>query len=142
MTKSNAKRGSGKATDRPGKPYSEFPLYAHPLGYWSKKDQGHHPALRPMGRIRGGNVTRVEGDGWEEALKLYKCQVDDYQAGRTPRVNKTGDGLTVATLCNHFLTAKKRAVEAGEISAGMFAEYKATTDRWWPRSATSGWLTI
>jgi integrase len=29
---------------------------------------------------------------------------DDLHAGRTPRV--TGDGLTVARLCNHFLTAK------------------------------------
>ena len=26
-----------KADARPAKPYSDFPLYAHPLGYWSKK---------------------------------------------------------------------------------------------------------
>lgn len=38
-----------------------------------------------------------------------------------------GDG--VADLCNRFLTAKQRQGEAGEISARMFGEYKATTDR-------------
>lgn len=70
---------------------------------------------------------RVEGDGWKEALEEYKAQADDLHAGRTPRVK--ADGLTVADLCNRFLTAKLRQREAGEISARMFGEYKATTDR-------------
>jgi hypothetical protein len=54
-------------------------------------------------------LVRVPGDGWQEALELYKAQADDLHAGRTPRV--AGDGLTVATLCNQFLTAKLRKVE-------------------------------
>lgn len=81
----------------------------------------------------------MPGDGWKEALTLYKSQADDLQAGRTPRV-KT-DGLTVTDLCNRFLTAKMRQREAGEISARMFelvskaedkivatGEYPSTTD--------------
>jgi integrase len=71
--------------------------------------------------------VRVEGDGWEEALEEYKAVADDLHAGRAPRVK--ADGLTVADLCNRFLTAKLRQQEAGEIGARMFDEYKATTDR-------------
>ena len=63
---------------------------------------------------------------------------DDLHAGRTPRVK--ADGLTVADLCNRFLTAKLRKVEAGELTPRLFAEYKETTDLWSPRSARTGWL--
>jgi integrase len=70
--------------------------------------------------------VRVEGDGWREALEEYKKVADDLHAGRTPRT-KT-DGLTVADLCNRFLTAKLRKLQAGAIGVRMFAEYKATTD--------------
>jgi integrase len=82
-------------------------------------------------------MERIEGDGWKEALEEYKAVADDLHAGRTPRVQ--ADGLTVADLCNRFLTAKKRQREAGEISARMYeptadekkpkGEYPATTDR-------------
>jgi integrase len=70
--------------------------------------------------------VRVEGDGWEDALKEYKAVADDLHAGQTPRVQ--GDGLTVADLCNRFLTAKTRQLEAGELSLRSFGEYKQTTD--------------
>ena len=72
-------------------------------------------------------MTRVEGDGWKQALELYKAQADDLHVGRTPRVK--GDTLTIADLCNRFLTAKQRALEASEITARTFAEYRGTTDR-------------
>ena len=51
---------------------------------------------------------------------------DDLHAGRTPRVK--ADGLTVADLCNRFLTAKLRKVEAAELTPRMFGEYKTMTD--------------
>jgi hypothetical protein len=69
----------------------------------------------------------VEGDGWKEALEEYKKVADDLHAGRTPWAG-AGDGLTVATLCNHFLTAKLRQVEAGELSSMLFYDYKVMTD--------------
>jgi integrase len=83
------------------------------FGHWAKRVNGQ--------------LVRVEGDGWEEALRIYKAQADDLHAGRTPRVQT--DAVTVRYLCNHFLTAKTRKQEAGELSARMFAEYRQTTDR-------------
>jgi hypothetical protein len=41
---------SRKAGARPAKPYADYPLYAHPLGYWSKK-------------IKGGSFTLAGGAG-------------------------------------------------------------------------------
>src|SRR5262249_4592658 len=73
-----------------------------------------------------GQLVRVEEDGWKEALELYKDQADDLHAGRTPRVKS--DQLTLAQICNQFLTAKLRKLETGEISRRMFQEYKDTTD--------------
>lgn len=115
-----------KATERPPKPYPDFPLYPHPLGYWSKKIRGKTHHFGRWGRMVNGRLERAEGDGWEEALVLYKAQADDLHAGRTPRA-PTG-GLTVADLCNRFLTAKVRAMEAGELGPRTFAEYKQVTD--------------
>jgi integrase len=40
----------------------------------------------------------------------------------------TADGLTVAALCNRFLTAKHHKKESGELGGRMFTEYKGTTD--------------
>jgi integrase len=40
----------------------------------------------------------------------------------------TADRLTLAHLCNHFLTAKLRKKEAGELGGRIFAEYKNITD--------------
>jgi integrase len=116
-----------KAADRPKKPYPDFPLSPHPSGAWQKKIRGHIHYFGRWARRVNGKLVRVEGDGWEEALEEYKAVADDLHAGRTPRVK--ADGLTVADLCNRFLTAKLRQREAGEIGARMFDEYKAATDR-------------
>jgi len=70
--------------------------------------------------------VRIEGDGWKEALEECQKVADDLHAGRTPRV--LSDGLTIADLCNRFLTAKLRQCEAGEINPRLFAEYRETTD--------------
>ena len=54
-----------------------------------------------------GKLEQLPGDEWwKPALELYLEQKDDLHAGRTPRAKS--DGLTVADLCNHFLTAKFR----------------------------------
>lgn len=118
---------SRKAADRPPEPYPDFPLYAHPLGYRSKTILGTIHHFGRWGRRVNGKLVRVADNGWKEALELYKVQADDLYAGRTPRT--TGDALTVADLCNRFLSAKQRRFDAGELSARMFAEYRATTDR-------------
>lgn len=121
---SNAPRRKKPA--RLGKPYPEFPLYAHPMGYWAKKVRGAIHYFGRWGKMVNGTMTHLDGDTWRQALETYKAQVDDLQAGRTPRV--PGDGLTVADLCNRFLTSKLRKVEAGELGPRMFDEYKEITD--------------
>jgi hypothetical protein len=35
-----------------------------------------------------------------------------------------GDGLTLADLCNHYLTAKSALVDAGELRLKTFGEYR------------------
>ena len=72
-------------------------------------------------------MERLPGDGWKEALDLYKAQADDLHAGRTPRVK--GDGLTIADLCNRFLTAKGRRInncrsrsrQTSDLNSGEFS---------------------
>src|SRR5260370_17984380 len=124
---SNRPKRSRKAAGRPKKPYPDFPLTPHASGKWQKKIRGSTYYFGKWAKRVDGKLQRVEGDGWKEALELYKAQADDLHAGRTPRVK--GDGLTVADLCNRFRTAKLRQREAGEITACMYDEYKATTDR-------------
>src|SRR5262249_11665080 len=122
--KPRSRKGSA---DRPKKPYPDFPLSPHPSGPWQKKIRGKIHYFGKWARRVNGKLVRVEGDGWKEALEEYKAVADDLHAGRTPRVQS--DGLTVADLCNRFLTSRLRKVEAGEMGERMFAEYKQTTDR-------------
>ncbi len=115
-----------RKAERPKKPYPDFPLTPHACGAWQKKIRGRIYYFGRWGRVVNGKMERVEGDGWQEALEQYQRVADDLHAGRTPRVN--WDALTVAELCNRFLTAKLRKVEAGEMGAQAFKDYKLTTD--------------
>ena len=124
---STPKPRSRKAAGRPKKPYRDFPLSPHPGGMWQKKIRGKIHYFGRWARRVNGKLERVEGDGWKEALEAYKAVTDDLHAGRTPRVK--ADGLTVADLCNRFLTAKLRKQAAGEIGPRMFQDYKDITDR-------------
>jgi integrase len=126
MSKSTSSRRSRKAPDKPSKPYPEFPLTPHPSGAWQKKIRGRIYYFGKWARRVDGKLQRIEGDGWEAALEEYKLVADDLHAGRTPRVK--GDGLTVGDLCNRFLTAKTRKVEAGEMGQRSFRDYKEVTD--------------
>lgn len=106
MTKSTTKR-QGK----PGKPRSDFPLYAHRNGQWAKK-------------IRGRTHFFGVWDTPDDALEKYLDQRDELLAGRTPR--PTADGFTVRDLCNHFMTAKAGQRDAGDITPRTFADYLAS----------------
>ena len=122
MLKSTAKRGRRKTVARPKKPYKDFPLSPHASGKWQKKIRGTVFYFGNWARRENGKLVRVAGDGWQEALALYKAQADDLHAGRTPRP-ASGDELTVKALSDQFLTAKQRKVDAGELSSRTFAEY-------------------
>jgi integrase len=95
---------------KPAKPYPEFPLYAHPTGYWAKKIRGKFYYF--------GRWTDPDG-----ALQRYLEQKDDLHAGRTPRPDP--DALTVKDLANVFLNRKKERVDTGELSPRTWGDYKA-----------------
>ena len=124
MSQSSGSRRTRKVIDLPVKPYPDFPLSPHSGGKWQKKIRGKVHYFGRWSRHVNGKLERTPGDGWEEALRLYKEQADDLYAGRKPRVKR--DGLNVAELCNHFLTAKTRKRDAGELSVRMYNEYEKT----------------
>src|SRR5262249_32809576 len=103
----------GVKPTKPPKPYPEFPLTAHPAGYWCKKIRGKLHYFGPWS----------DPDG---ALAKYLGQRDDLHAGRTPRPDP-GE-LTVKDVANKFLNAKQQAVQAGELSPRTWADYKAIMD--------------
>jgi integrase len=119
-------RGKSKAIRPPKPPVRNFPLYAHALGYWSKKIRGRTHNFGRWGRVVKGQIVLVAEDGaWQAALALYQSQREELEAGRTPRA-KSGDGLTVKELCDRFYTEKKRKCDAGEMTQQSLDEYDAT----------------
>jgi integrase len=111
----DTRRGRRRHGGKPDKPYEDFPLFAHKNGQWAKKIRGR---LHYFG---------LWAD-WQAALNKYQEQRDDLHAGRKPR--HPGDTCsTLRDLFNAFLTTKTLFLNAGEITARTFADYKATTDR-------------
>jgi integrase len=94
---------------KPAKPYPEFPLTAHPAGYWCKKIRGKLHYFGPW-------------DDPDGALKKYLEQKDALHAGRTPRPDPAA--LTVKAAANAFLNAKQALVGSGELQERTFAEYR------------------
>jgi len=105
MQKNSKTKKKNKTSNRPAKPYPDFPLTPHPAGYWCKSIKGKVVYFGRWGRIRNGKMERLPDDGWREALEQYEEERDALYAGRTPR-KKSSDDLTVKALCNSFLTAK------------------------------------
>jgi integrase len=105
--KSTRKAPGGNAR----KPRPDFPLFVHQTGRWAKKIR---QKLVYFGKVAGDEKGQAALERWLE-------QKDDLLAGRTPRVK--ADGLTVADLCNHFLTAKRHLTQTGELSTRTFADY-------------------
>jgi integrase len=137
MAKSSVSRTRGKAGgtvvnynhDRPGKPYPEFPMVAHPSGHWAKKIKGRLYYFGPWGKRVDGEIVWIDDEGnWKPALERYKAEVDNIHAGRPQRA-KAVEGTTVAELCEQFLNAKRRLMENAEITPRTFADYKRVTDR-------------
>lgn len=126
--------GPSRKADKPPKPYPDFPLTPHNSGAWMKKIKGRIHYFGKWGRVVDGKLVRIREDGdWAKALQLYEEQAEALHAGRRPRKKNTpgtdeDDGLTVADLCNHFLTAKQRKRTSGELGSRMFQDYKEMTD--------------
>jgi integrase len=102
------------AAVRPAKPRPDFPLFPHRNGRWAKKVCGKFCYFGKWSEDPKG----------EAAIRLWADQKDDLLAGRTPRANR--EGFIMASLCNHFLTAKEQQRDAGDITPRSFADYFAT----------------
>lgn len=102
-----------KSKRKPEKPYPDFPMTAHPNGQWCKKIRGRLHYFGPW-------------EDWQAALQLFLDQRDDLFAGRKPRAN--GDGVTLGLAMDHFLSAKKRQEQSGDISPRSYKDYEKTCD--------------
>jgi integrase len=100
-------------SDKPVKPYADFPLFPHAAGVWAKKIRGKTHYFGP----------------WSDpdaALAKYLEQKDALHAGRKPRESSTG--ATVHDLVNRFLNHKQALVDAGELSPRTWGDYKVACD--------------
>jgi hypothetical protein len=66
---------------KPRKPHRDFPSLAHASGTWAKNIRGKLACFGPCGDPNG-------------SLAKYRLQVDDLQAGRTPRDYRPGGSST------------------------------------------------
>lgn len=108
MTVANSSnRRSGRKPQKPRKPRRDFPLFPHACGQWAKKVRGK---LHYFG---------VWGDP-EAAERLWDETKDQLKSGRITRVLRDSDGVMLREACNQFLTSKKLAVEANELSSRQF----------------------
>ena len=105
--------------NKPKKPYPDFPLFPHATGRWTKKicQKFHY-----FGKV----ADDPDGRKAVEQLNREWAYLKD---ARTPPPVDTGDGCTLRTLCNAFLTSKKNRLESGELSRQSFADYYNTCDR-------------
>src|SRR5262245_30426851 len=102
MTSSNSTSSAdpGKPA-RPAKPSPDFPLTAHPAGYWCKKIKGK---LYYFGsRFKADDPVEAAAAA-AEALDDYNRQADALHAGKKPR--ESTEGTTVKDIANAFLNCK------------------------------------
>jgi integrase len=90
-----------RRSDKPKKPYPEFPLYPHATRRWAKKIRGKTRFFGPW-------------EDWQGALARYQEQREDLYAGRVPRAKR--QGYSVRQLCNEYLHAKKVKADRGQLS--------------------------
>jgi integrase len=100
-------------SDKPAKPYPDFPLFPHATRRWAKKIRGKLHYFGPW-------------DDPDSALAKYLEQKDALHAGRKPRTDPKA--LTVKDVANAFLNAKQALVKAGELAPVTWAKYKRVSD--------------
>lgn len=98
-------RKSTKPT-HPSKPHKDFPVFPHRNGQWCKK-------------VRGKLYYFGVWSKPHAALEKWLHDKDSLLAGRTPRTTPD-DGVSLADVCNHFLTHKNAMLAAEEIAPRTF----------------------
>lgn len=103
---------------KPQKPYTEFPLYAHRNGQWAKKIKGKTWFFGTWGAT-------------DDALTCYLDQVDDIQAGRDPNRQRgvaTPDTVTVCDLVNLYLESLDERCQRGDVTPRHFSDCIRTSE--------------
>jgi len=137
VAKSTTSSRRGKPA-KPGKPYADFPLFAHDSGRWARKFKGSFRYYGYWARREGGQLVRVpDVDASASAAKLehdrcwpwHSLGLDAPDPAVTPEAAADDTRWTMADLCNKFLEEKHSLAEGGERSMHTVAEYIRTTDR-------------
>jgi hypothetical protein len=98
------------------KPSAKPPIWWHVSGQWTKKHKGK------QFYFGGGSLS--------EGLRRYEAEWPRIIAGLPRRESETGDGiLTVQSLVNVFLTAKRNRVRSGELSEAAWSVYHRISER-------------
>src|SRR5262245_24718188 len=87
-------------------PRKKFPLFLHSSGQYAKKIRGR---------------TRYFGKHKEAALRKYREERDAVQAGFNPR--DRSDSPELRQTVNAFLSARRKDVDAGELSLVAWNDY-------------------
>src|SRR5712671_485028 len=100
-----------RRSEKPTKPYPDFPLFPHATKRWAKK-------------IRGKLIYFGAWNDPDAALDKYLKEKDALHAGKRPR-EEVSTGVTVKEVCNRFLNAKQCRVDSGEMTNRSWQDYKA-----------------
>jgi integrase len=95
------------------KPRPDFPLFPHQNGRWAKKVRGKLHYFGKCADDPDGVAAEVD---WERKRATL-------QDGRTWREPGTGDGPTVAAVCDKFLEGRKALLGSKEISPHTLNDY-------------------
>jgi len=130
MSSNSNRKARKRRSAKPKKPYADFELYSHPLGYWSKKINKKILHFGRWGRVVNGRLEQLPyEEAWQAALRAYKARIGDAKLGRIAETvvsetpSQSNGELTVKLLCDTFLSAKLRKVQSGELSQRTLDEY-------------------
>lgn len=99
-------------SERPQKPYDEFPLFPHRNGQWAKQIHG---TPRYFGSWKTGT--------WQEAFERYKKEAPHLYAGNEPPPDC--EGMTVKEAVNRFLHYNKLKIKDGSLKERTWKEYQS-----------------
>ena len=97
-------------TEKPEKPWADFPLFPHATKRWAKK-------------VKGKTHYFGHWDDPEAALDEWN-RVKDYLLRGLPRPAHRPDANSVADICDLFLIHRHEKVEQGKLRNRTFNEYK------------------
>jgi len=121
-----SKSTKSRQRNKPKRP-DGFPLFPHDSGRWAKKVNGRLHYFGRWAHRQNGELVPVDDPdaSASAALERFNQEWPYLKDGRTPPPTDS-DYVTLAELCDRFLSAKKDALEADELSARSFTDYYNT----------------